>query len=172
MDAPHWEFQKLETPESLKLVRAIADEVWPNTFRAILSPEQIAYMMKMMYAPEVMNRELASGVRFELLRIDGAPAGYLIWSAYEGHCGTAKLHKVYLLERYHFQGYGKRMLARAAEEARAAGFSRLLLTVNKHNEKAIAAYLRNGFVRTESVKTDIGNGFFMDDFIMVKDLAE
>ena len=50
------------------------------------------------------------------------------------------------------------------------GAKYLRLNVNKHNEKAIKAYLRNGFVTVESVKNDIGNGFFMDDFVMQKTL--
>ena len=45
-----------------------------------------------------------------------------------------------------------------------------MLSVNKRNAKAIAAYQKNGFGITESVVTDIGNGFVMDDFIMVNGL--
>jgi len=43
--------------------------------------------------------------------------------------------------------------------------------VNKRNAKAIAAYQRNGFVIADSVVTDIGHGFVMDDFIMTKKLT-
>ena len=84
--------------------------------------------------------------------------------------GTAKLHKVYLLERYHGRGIGSAMLAQAEERARELGFRRLRLNVNKHNERAIRAYLRNGFVTVEAVKNPIGQGFFMDDFVMEKAL--
>ena len=52
-------FEELRTPEELVRVRKIADVIWPETFKDILSPEQIRYMMQMMYAPEVMRRELA-----------------------------------------------------------------------------------------------------------------
>ena len=55
------EFVSLQTADALARVRAIADDVWPKTFREILSPEQIIYMMKMMYAPEVMEKELTEG---------------------------------------------------------------------------------------------------------------
>ncbi len=56
-------------------------------------------------------------------------------------------------------------------EARRLGARRLFLAVNKHNVKAVAAYQRNGFMATESVVTNFGNGFVMDDFIMTKALA-
>jgi ribosomal protein S18 acetylase RimI-like enzyme len=54
--------------------------------------------------------------------------------------------------------------------AKNAGFAKLRLNVNKYNAKAIKAYQRNNFVTVESVKIDIGNGFFMDDFVMEKEL--
>ena len=54
---------------------------------------------------------------------------------------------------------------------RAAGFKKLRLNVNKHNERAISVYRRNGFETVESVKNDIGGGFFMDDYVMEKLLS-
>ena len=158
-------FQKLDKDE-LSMVRAVADVVWPLTFREILSQEQIAYMMDMMYAPEVMDREYNSGIQFYGVFDGDRPAGYLIWGGYEGHPGTAKLHKCYLLPEYQGQGIGSLMLRTAKGYAKAAGFSRLRLNVNRHNEKAIKAYRRNGFVVVETVDNDIGGGFFMNDYVM------
>ena len=162
-------FEELTTPESLARVRAISDVIWPETFAEILSPEQIRYMMKMMYAPEVMERELADGHHFELVLVDGRDAGYIVCSAY-AEPGTAKLHKVYLLSQYHGRGVGQRMLAHACDRCRALGFTSVLLAVNKRNVRAQKAYLRFGFVNEKAVKCDIGNGFFMDDYLMRKTL--
>ena len=75
-------FLTLDTPESLQIVRDIAAEVWPKTFAPILPPEQIPYMMDMMYAPEVMERELREGYKFAALLVDGKPSGYISWSPY------------------------------------------------------------------------------------------
>lgn len=159
-------FVTLDTPESLQTVRDIAAEVWPKTFAPILPPEQIPYMMNMMYAPEVMERELREGYRFAALLVDGMPSGYISWSPYHGD--TAKLHKVYLLTSCHGKGFGRMMLDYASDVCRAAGFKRLRLNVNKHNERAISVYRKNGFVTVESVKNDIGGGFYMDDYVMEK----
>ena len=162
-------FLTLETPESLQVVRDIAAEVWPKTFAPILPPDQIPYMMNMMYAPEVMERELREGYKFAALVVDDMPSGYISWSPYHGD--TAKLHKVYLLTSCHGKGFGRMMLDYASEVCRAAGFNTLRLNVNKHNERAIAVYLKNGFRTVESVKNDIGGGFFMDDYVMEKRLG-
>ena len=163
------EFEELTTPESLQVIRNIAADVWPRTFAEILSPEQISYMMDMMYAPEVMERELKDGGHFETVKINNVPSGYFSWSKYD-QSDTAKLHKVYLKHEFHGQGIGSAMLKQAEQKIKAAGFRKVRLNVNKNNSKAIRAYERNNFVNIESVKIDIGNGFFMDDFVMEKTL--
>ena len=157
---------RLLNKDELHLVRQVADEVWPVTFREILSPEQIPYMMKMMYAPEVMEREYDEGIRFHGV-FDGEKAvGYYIWGACKEVQGAAKLHKCYLLTEYQGKGIGSRMLKEAMEQAAEAGFTTLRLNVNRHNEKAMRAYFRNGFKAVEMVDNPIGNGFYMNDFVM------
>ena len=44
----------------------------------------------------------------------------------------------------------------------------MYLTVNKYNEMGIRAYQAKGFETIESVETDIGRGFIMDDYVMEK----
>ncbi len=164
-----FEFEKLTTKSSLQIIRDIAADIWPKTFASILSAEQISYMMQMMYAPSVMEKELDDGFNFEIIKINNTPAGYFSWSKYDLP-RTAKLHKLYLLEQFHGQGVGSKMLDQVAMRAKEAGFSKLRLNVNKYNDKAIRAYRRNNFTTVEAVKIDIGGGFFMDDFVMEKEL--
>ena len=44
--------------------------------------------------------------------------------------------------------------------------------VNRNNAIAIRAYQNNGFTVICEQKSDIGNGFFMDDFVMEKTLSD
>ena len=55
-----------------------------------------------------------------------------------------------------------------AIEAANAGYKAIRLNVCQSNAAAIRIFLKNGFKKKASVKTDIGNGFFTDDFIMEK----
>lgn len=156
--------------DELKLVRKVADIVWPVTFKEILSPEQIAYMMEMMYAQSVMEKEFDEGIKFYGV-FDGINAvGYLIWGHYDGSPQTAKLHKCYLMPAYQGKGIGSMMLQTAKAFAHEAGYKHLRLNVNRHNEKAIKAYVRNGFKTIETVDNPIGNGFFMNDYVMETDV--
>jgi ribosomal protein S18 acetylase RimI-like enzyme len=63
------------------------------------------------------------------------------------------------------------MIERAGAVARERGCSRLVLAVNKNNRDAIAAYLKHGFRVADAVVKDIGGGYVMDDYIMVKPVA-
>ena len=156
--------------DELKLVRKVADIVWPVTFKEILSPEQIDYMMEMMYAAKVMDKEFDEGIKFYGVFDGQNVVGYLIWGHYDGAPQTAKLHKCYLLPTYQGKGIGSMMLKTAQSMAREAGYKYLRLNVNRQNAKAIKAYDRNGFKTIETVDNPIGNGFYMNDYVMETDL--
>lgn len=51
-------------------------------------------------------------------------------------------------------------------QAQANGNKGLYLHVNRENESAIRVYEHLGFVKADTMQTDIGNGFIMDDFVM------
>ncbi|MBQ6474142.1 MAG: GNAT family N-acetyltransferase [Victivallales bacterium] len=160
---------KAENKDDLATVRTIAAHVWPLTFAPILAPAQIPYMMDMMYSPAVMDKEFDAGYTYHLLYVNGQPAGYLQWSPYHPE-GTAKLHKIYLDTPWQGQGLGTHLILFGLDALRQAGYHRAVLNVNKHNDAAIRAYRRNGFTVAESVKNDIGGGFFMDDYVMAREL--
>jgi len=76
-----------------------------------------------------------------------------------------KLNKLYVLPAAQGTGAGKALLNKAIEVAKAAGSGSLFLQVNKQNS-AFNFYLKHGFVKEQEFKFDIGNGFFMDDYVM------
>ena len=51
------------------------------------------------------------------------------------------------------------------KEVRKEKSSNLILNVNRNNE-AVEFYKRNGFEIDSSEDIDIGNGYFMNDYIM------
>lgn len=75
-----------------------------------------------------------------------------------------------MLQSHQRHGLGRRLIERVADLARAAGAATLILNVNKRNTQAIRAYERHGFAIRAAVVNDIGNGFVMDDYLMVKSL--
>ncbi|WP_304425479.1 GNAT family N-acetyltransferase [uncultured Adlercreutzia sp.] len=80
------------------------------------------------------------------------------------------ISKIYLLKEHRGRGLCSATLRFYETLARRRGLGALYLTVNKHNELGIRAYKGNGFEVIDSVETDIGEGFVMDDYIMEKKL--
>lgn len=153
----------IQEEKDLETVAKLAEKIWSRTYKEILSQEQMAYMLEMMYDLSVTTREVMDGVRFELICDGEKPIGFISYGPYAD--GVAKLHKLYLDYNYHGKGIGSMALRHVIGETRAAGYKFLRLNVNKQNKDAIRAYERNGFKLYEKVKVDIGGGFYMDDYI-------
>lgn len=75
------------------------------------------------------------------------------------------LSKLYLSDEFRGRGVGQLALGKVAAIARDRGAKSVYLTVNRGNLRAVRAYEKFGFVRTEEQVSDIGNGFVMDDFV-------
>ena len=147
---------------------ALAREIWYAHYPAIISVAQIEYMLEERYNAGVVLAELQrDGMWWDKLLIAGEMAGFASYFL-SGNAGEMKLDKLYVHPRLQRRGYGGMMIDRACEVARSRGCSRLVLAVNKNNRSAIAAYLKHGFSVGEAVVKDIGGGFVMDDYIMVK----
>jgi diamine N-acetyltransferase len=157
--------------KQLPAISELAGVIWRACYPGIITHAQIDYMLARMYSLDVLRDEIRSqGIRYDLLLVDGKPAGFASYGP-TAETGVMKLHKLYLLPEMQGRGLGSCLLQHVEREVRAgrAGH-RLILSVNKRNARAITAYKRNGFVIAQSVITDIGGGFVMDDFIMAKDL--
>lgn len=62
------------------------------------------------------------------------------------------------------------MLQFVIEQAKSYGKRLIVLNVNKDNS-AVKVYERLGFVKIREEKNDIGQGFFMDDFVYTYEIS-
>jgi GNAT superfamily N-acetyltransferase len=147
----------------IELLRSLAREIWNECYPGIISAEQISYMLEMMYSRQVIDHEMSAGVHWHILEDDAQSVGFLAF-ADDGKNGI-KLNKLYVQSGRHGKGLGQKALNYVVEFAEQNGFQNVYLTVNKKNLRAMAAYERKGFVRSESIVSDIGNGYVMDDFV-------
>jgi ribosomal protein S18 acetylase RimI-like enzyme len=156
------------TDAEVPLVSELAGRIWRAHYPSIISREQIEYMLALMYDVAQLRRDLSRGVVYELL-FDGERA--VGFCGYEQIGGELKLHKLYLEVEEHGRGLGSLMLRHVEDEARRRGLRTVVLGVNRGNAKAIRSYERNGYRVRQELRTEIGGGFVMDDFIMEKELA-
>jgi ribosomal protein S18 acetylase RimI-like enzyme len=156
-------------PADIATIRHLADAIWHDHYPGIITVAQVEYMLDRMYAASTIEKEMDSGTVYEIILDNGAPAGFLSFT-HDGASKTLKVHKLYLSVDRHGKGIGQNALHRLVETARGLGAAKLSLFVNKNNTRAIASYRRAGFETAESVVTDIGNGFVMDDFRMERNV--
>lgn len=161
------EYERVEE-SNLYQIQTLAQEVWPNTFKEILSTSQIAYMMDMMYSEASLKKQLAKGCEFLIQQKDHCNTGFIAIETFNNNPQTTKIHKIYLLKKYQHQGLGKLLLKKAETIAKANGSIQLQLNVNRFNTNAIAFYKKEGFTITDEEDIAIGNGFLMEDFVMTK----
>ena len=156
--------------EQLPIVRTLAHRIWPQVYPSIISHEQIDYMLRQRYelAALIADIELKGGC-YALIKADAQPLGYIHIEPRPA-ASDLFLHKLYLLPEAAGRGIGAAALRWVEAQARQHAAPAIRLTVNKHNTNAIRAYLRAGYTFEADIITDIGNGFVMDDYQMLRSL--
>jgi diamine N-acetyltransferase len=154
------------TVDDVALLRVMAQRIWRECYPGIISTEQIEFMLEWMYSEEQIRREMIEGTVWEVVEDSGAPIGFL--SFQQEKDGRVKLNKLYLLPEHQGRGHARPLLDRIVARAQALGAREVWMQVNKGNTRAIAAYQKAGFHTAEEAVFDIGRGFVMDDYLMVR----
>lgn len=155
--------------EHCPIIKALAENVFPHTYAKILSSEQIDYMMQWMYSLESLTRQMDEGHVYFIAFDNATPAGYVSVQQEAPH--SFHLQKIYVLPEYQGQGIG-RLLLRTAEKFVQQTYNApwtLRLNVNRNNT-ALSFYRKEGFDIETQGDFDIGNGYYMNDYIMCKTL--
>lgn len=153
----------------LGIIQNLAKVIWPVAYAAILSQEQLDYMMDMMYSGNSLRNQLRNNNVFLLARIDEDFIGFASYELNYDESNYTKIHKLYVLPEIQGKGVGKKLINYIQEIAIKNSNSALILNVNKYN-KAKDFYLHNQFEIADSVVVEIGNGYIMDDYIMKKNI--
>ena len=157
-------------PEDISTLLPLAHRIWHAHYPGIITVEQIDYMLACGYTREVIIDEIENqDICWIIIRDGMTMIGFISVGPYGN--GIMKLHKLYLLPEYHGTGIGSRALAEVERVAKQHNAATLVLNVNRHNQKAINAYLRAGWHVADEVIIDIGSGYVMNDYVMAKQLA-
>lgn len=157
---------KTAKAEDASLISQLADGIWKKHYPSIISMEQIEYMLKNMYSNEQLLKQMSLGHTFTLVYLNNNPVGYISISTSNNK--NYFIHKFYVLVNEHKKGIGTALFNYTLKQIQNA--KTIELTVNRQNYKAINFYFKNGFTIKQTADFDIGNGYFMNDFVMIKHL--
>jgi ribosomal protein S18 acetylase RimI-like enzyme len=155
---------RMVSENDLWQIRELALRIFPVTYQGIVEAPQIDYMMDMFYSQENLKKQFESGQQFLIIYHEGNAAGYASYTILNS-TGDFKLNKIYLDTRLQRKGMGRILLNDVITRLRSAGGNSLQLNVNRFN-KAVGFYKNMGFVVMKEELLDIGNGYFMDDYVM------
>ncbi len=158
------------TTNDISLIHEMAWVVFPHTYKEILTPEQIDYMMEWMYSEDSLHKQMEKdGHIYYLAFKEDEPAGYLSIQPEGEH--VFHLQKIYVLPSFQGMKLGKQLFEQAIKAIKEFHPvpCQMRLNVNRQN-KALAFYERMGMVKVDEGDFPIGNGYYMNDFIMGMDI--
>ena len=154
--------------EKFSDIRAIAKEVWPIAYGAILKEAQLNYMMELMYSEDSLQLQVNSNKHhFILAKENNVTIGFASYELNYSETKKTKIHKLYILSTQQGKGIGRKLIDYIENEAKNNYQDALVLNVNKYNG-AQDFYKKIGFTIDHEVVVAIGNGYVMDDYVMQK----
>ena len=154
--------------DDIPLIGFLAQVIWPVAYKEILTQAELEYMLQYIYSPKSLNKQMVEqDHKFLIAELDEEAIGFASYSKIE-EPEVYKLHKLYVRTDIQGKGIGRALLdeviSRIGPKATA-----LHLNVNRHN-KARAFYEKIGFRIIKEEDVDIGNNYFMNDYVMAKEL--
>lgn len=159
------------TLEDIPLIHEMAWVAFPHTYKELLSPEQIEYMMDWMYSEKNLHKQMTEdGHVYYLVFQNDTPAAYLSIQPEGEH--TYHLQKIYVLPPFQGMKLGKQLFHKAigAIKEMHPEPCQMRLNVNRYNTRAVEFYQRMGMKKVFEGDFEIGLGFLMTDYIMALDI--
>jgi ribosomal protein S18 acetylase RimI-like enzyme len=143
------------------LIYQLAESIWNIHYVPIIGQEQVDYMLGKMYAKESLLEQMQEKKHiFYIIEKNGQAVGFI--SISDGK--EAFLNKFYVLQSEQGKGIGKIVFDKIIELYPHIKIFRL--TVNRKNYKSINFYFKMGFYIESVEDFDIGNNYYMNDFVM------
>ncbi len=157
------EYRECKTEHDINLVSGLADEIWHEYFPAIITNEQIDYMLQRFQSKDAITSQIEKeGYKYFALLFDENIIGYY---AVHKEDSNMFLSKLYLRKDMRHKGFASKMFKEVKRLARREGCELIWLTVNKNNSHAISVYKHLGMTLMREQQTEIGEGFVMDDYV-------
>ena len=122
-------------------------------------------MLDMMYSESSLQQQMHKGSQFIFVYDDEYLVGFAAY--FQKESSIFKLDKIYVLPSQKGKGTGRFVIDYIIDEVKQKGGTALQLQVNRYNN-AKTFYEKLGFVVIEEADFHIGNGYFMNDYVMEK----
>ena len=152
----------------LEVIHQLAYEIWPFAYSEILSAQQLKYMLEKIYSLSSLHHQVTVLKHQFIIALENEiPIGFASFSPHENNAAVYHLNKIYMLPQQQGKNIGKQILDYVINQIKKSGAASLHLNVNRNN-KAFHFYEKQGFKIIREEDIDIGEGYFMNDYVMEK----
>jgi len=151
------------SPDDIRTVEDLAGTIWNESYKGIISQDQIDYMLEEFQSYAAIKNSILTGHLYFIITLDGKRMGYF---GILPENRKVFLSKIYVCSKYRRNGIATFAIRFIREMASEKGWKSIYLTVNRNNTGPIKFYEKIGFRITSDKITDIGNDFIMDDHVM------
>lgn len=163
--------------QDIPQVSALAQRIWNAHYPGIISQQQIDYMLNKNYSAESLTNQLGANHQFMLALQNHIIIGFLSVAPLSTVTdpvlrGNSPFETDYFLQKFYVApeaqgaGIGKQLLGHVINSI--PHITRLRLQVARKNTASWNFYLRQGFTIEQEADFAIGNGFYMEDYVMEK----
>ena len=161
---------RIASKADLSVIQDIATAAYHDTYVSIIGLDQVDFMLRKFYNLDALYEQMDQGHVFIIATEEEEYIGFASYNKIEEAPGVFKLQKLYLLPERKGTGLGRFLVEKVIAQAREAGGDKLILNVNRYN-KSRGFYEKLGFVITEKVDIPIGEHFFMNDYVMEREIG-
>lgn len=166
-DMSYLEIRKAVSKEDAVSIAGLARVVWTEHYTPIIGADQVEFMLANIQSAEKIAEKMSDGEEYYMSYLYGRLIGYMAIKAEEDRMFLSKL---YIEKDFRGRGIADQFMVLLIDEARSARKHKISLTVNKQNLNSIAIYKKMGFDIEREQVADIGGGYVMDDYVMVKSI--
>ncbi len=152
--------------KDLATIHNLAHEIWPSAYLEILGRAQLDYMLDRIYSlPSLEHQFSVLNHSFILATENEIPLGFASYSSHQDTKTVYHLNKIYVVPGQQGKKIGKQMLDYVISAIKENDATSLQLNVNRYN-KALHFYEKQGFKIIREEDIDIGEGYFMNDYVL------
>jgi diamine N-acetyltransferase len=152
--------------ESIPVIQALAEKTWKAAYTSVLSAGQMKYMLDLFYSEEALKKQMEEGHKFVIAREKTNIIGFASYSVKSMHePSTYRLHKLNIDPAYQGKGIGTLLIGFIINDITKQDAVNLELNLNRHHA-ALEFYQKIGFKIIKEEDINIGNGFFLNDYVM------
>ena len=151
-------------------ISVLAGEIWREHYVPIIGIKQVEYMLNKYQSPKQIYEDICKNDFIYFTAEHDKDNKLVGYAACQPRIDHIYLSKIYVHKDNRGNGISRIFINEIESICKEHTLHKICLSVNKHNKDTIAIYNKMGFKTIDSIKVDIGDGFFMDDFVMEKTL--